>query len=107
MFARDVIIEVERVEELVLSAAQMTHHDDVLPSIDVFQDTQQSKPPATFSTPSPTSSHSIRAQRGDNRLSPKILSRSTPMLATPPGNRHRACPRGPERERAAPRRRSC
>jgi hypothetical protein len=49
VLARDAIIEVERVEEFVLSAAQLTHHDESLPSIDVFQDTQQSPQRATFS----------------------------------------------------------
>jgi hypothetical protein len=44
MFARDVIIEVEGAEELEP------------PSIDVFQDTQQSTERATFSTPSLRSS---------------------------------------------------
>src|SRR6185437_4037125 len=52
VFARDVIIKVERVEEFVLSAAQLTHHDQSLPSIDVFQDTEHSEPRATFSTQS-------------------------------------------------------
>jgi hypothetical protein len=32
------IIEVERVEQLPLIAAAMTHHDDALPSIAGFQD---------------------------------------------------------------------
>ena len=50
VLARDVIIEVERVEKFVLSAAQLTHRDDSLPSIDVFQDTQQSARREAFST---------------------------------------------------------
>jgi hypothetical protein len=50
VFARDVIIKVERVEEFVLSAAQLTHHDESLPSIDVFQDTEHSELRATFNT---------------------------------------------------------
>ncbi|WP_217468705.1 hypothetical protein, partial [Paraburkholderia fynbosensis] len=36
----------------VLSAAQLTHHDESLPSIDVFQDTEQSARRQTFSTQS-------------------------------------------------------
>jgi hypothetical protein len=59
VFARDVIIEVERVEEFVLSAAQLTHHDESLPSIDVFQDTEHSEPRATFSTQSFGCCHSL------------------------------------------------
>jgi hypothetical protein len=52
VLARDVIIEVERVEKFVLSAAQLTHHDESLPSIDIFQDTEQSARRQTFSTQS-------------------------------------------------------
>jgi hypothetical protein len=37
VFARDVTIKVERVQEFVLSTAQLTHHDESLPSIDVFR----------------------------------------------------------------------
>ncbi|WP_217468616.1 hypothetical protein, partial [Paraburkholderia fynbosensis] len=42
----------------VLSAAQLTHHDESLPSIDVFQDTEQSARRQTFSTQSKYSGHS-------------------------------------------------
>ncbi|MGF6267506.1 hypothetical protein OKW49_008500 [Paraburkholderia youngii] len=49
VLATDVIIEAERVEELVLFAAQLTHHDDLLPSLDVSQDTQHFASTATFS----------------------------------------------------------
>jgi hypothetical protein len=52
VLARDVIIEVEQVEKFVLFAAQLTHHDESLPSIDVFQDTEQSTRRQTFSTQS-------------------------------------------------------
>jgi hypothetical protein len=52
VFARDMIVEVERVEEFVLSAAQLTHHLDALRSTDVFQDSQQLTCRPTFSTES-------------------------------------------------------
>jgi hypothetical protein len=52
MCARHVTIEVERVEKLVLPGTQLTHHDDALRSIDVFQDTYESAYQATFSTQS-------------------------------------------------------
>ncbi|MDN7916090.1 hypothetical protein QZM77_38165, partial [Burkholderia cepacia] len=42
----------ERVEKFVLFAAQLTHHDESLPSIDVLQDTEQSARRQTFSTQS-------------------------------------------------------
>ncbi|WP_217710919.1 hypothetical protein, partial [Paraburkholderia youngii] len=54
----------EGVEEFVLSAAQLTHHDESLPSIDVFQDTQQSVRRATFST----QSDELRSLSRRNRL---------------------------------------
>lgn len=50
--ARYVVIKVERIEELVLHATLMTHHDESLPPIDAFQDSEHSKPRATFSTES-------------------------------------------------------
>jgi hypothetical protein len=52
VIVRNMIIEVEQVKEFVLPVAQLTHHDDSPPSIDVFQDTQQFEPGATFSTQS-------------------------------------------------------
>ncbi|WP_217468612.1 hypothetical protein, partial [Paraburkholderia fynbosensis] len=45
-----------------LSAAQLTHHDESLPSIDVFQDTEQSARRQTFST----QSFSVRSYVGPN-----------------------------------------
>ena len=50
--SRDVVVEVGRVEELVLSAIQLTRRDDLLPLFDVFQDTQHSASKTTFSTES-------------------------------------------------------
>jgi hypothetical protein len=41
VLARNVIVEVERVEEFVLIAAQLPHHLEALPSTDVLQDSQQ------------------------------------------------------------------
>jgi hypothetical protein len=49
---RDVVVGVERVDELVLSAIQSTHPDDSLPSLDVFLDIQHSTPTTTFSAES-------------------------------------------------------
>jgi hypothetical protein len=61
MCTRHVTIEVERVEKLVLPGTQLTHHDDALRSIDVFQDTYESAYQATFSTQSESSGRSIRS----------------------------------------------
>jgi hypothetical protein len=75
------VVEVERVEELVLSAIQSTHHDDSLPSLDVSQDNQHSASAATFSTESAACcrmqsahvvpQHSLITQRpcGEGRIS--------------------------------------
>jgi hypothetical protein len=60
---RDVVVEIERVEELVMSAIQSTHHDDSLPSFDVFQDTQHSASTTTFSIASADLRHRINASR--------------------------------------------
>jgi hypothetical protein len=73
---RDVVIEVERVKELVLSAIQSTHHDDSLPSFDVFQDTQHSASPPTFST---QSTHKGRSHK--NCRWPFALSKQTNAAA--------------------------
>jgi hypothetical protein len=53
-----VLVEVERVEEFVLTAAQLTHHLEALPSTDVFQDSQQFTGRPTFSTESAMSRRS-------------------------------------------------
>jgi hypothetical protein len=44
------IIKVERVKQLLLIAASLSHHDDALPSIDGFQDSQESNSQGSFST---------------------------------------------------------
>ncbi len=51
--------KVERVEELVLPAVKLPHHDDALPSIDIYQDTEISGVGATFSTQSANNGHSV------------------------------------------------
>src|SRR5258708_39473038 len=56
---RHEIIEVERVEELVLPAVKLPHHDDALPSIDIYQDTEISEIGENFSTQSANNGHSV------------------------------------------------
>jgi hypothetical protein len=50
MVFRNVIIKVERVKLLLLIAASLAHHDDALPSIDGFQDSQELDSWRSFST---------------------------------------------------------
>jgi hypothetical protein len=49
---RNMVVEVERIKEPILTASLLTHHDDALPSIDVFQDSQHLASCAGFSTES-------------------------------------------------------
>ncbi|WP_321939110.1 hypothetical protein [Paraburkholderia sp. J8-2] len=44
------IIKIERLKQLLLIAASLTHHDDALPPIDGFQDSEQSDSQVSFST---------------------------------------------------------
>ncbi|WP_217468706.1 hypothetical protein, partial [Paraburkholderia fynbosensis] len=82
----------------VLSAAQLTHHDESLPSIDVFQDTEQSARRQTFSTQSevklPLNDPSNEQVNGSARPgSEKLLSwRVLVRLGEPPDIERRMQP---------------